>query len=114
MVEEIKTPANVPEEVEEETQTMAERFEEENGLDVEINQAYIDNVGEEYAKADDVAEAYAGQFDSDEEFAQNLAEEIGAIDRNATWPNNCIDWERAGNDIMYDYFSVNNYYFRNL
>lgn len=94
--------------------TKAEELAEENSLDIEINQAYIDNVGEEYTKAEDVEEAYQGQYASDEEFAQNMAEEIGAIDTNAKWPNNCIDWEYASKELMYDYFEVNGYYFRNL
>jgi hypothetical protein len=41
-----------------------------------------------------------------EEYAQNLAEEIGAIDKNASWPNNCIDWEKATRELQYDYFTV--------
>lgn len=41
-----------------------------------------------------------------EDYAQELAEEIGAIDRNASWPNNCIDWERAASELQQDYTSV--------
>lgn len=40
------------------------------------------------------------------EYAQELAEDIGAIDRNSTWPNNCIDWERAASELQTDYSSV--------
>ena len=40
------------------------------------------------------------------EYAQELAEDIGAIDRNAKWPNDCIDWERAARELQYDYTSV--------
>ena len=93
---------------------MAETFSEENDLSVDINQSYIDNVGEEYAKAEDVAEAYQGEYTSDEDFAQNMAEELGQIDKSAKWPNSCIDWEFAAKELMYDYFEANNYYFRNL
>jgi len=63
---------------------------------------------------DNIEEAYSGQFDSDEAFAENLAEEIGAIDSNATWPNTCINWEQAARELMYDYTESNGYYFRNL
>ena len=41
-----------------------------------------------------------------EEYAQELAEDIGAIDRNATWPMNCIDWKEAARLLQQDYTSV--------
>lgn len=54
--------------------------------------------------------------DDFEEYAQELAEDIGAIDRNLTWPNNCIDWEKAADELKYDYSEVDiegrTYYFR--
>lgn len=62
----------------------------------------------------DFDEAYAGQFNSDEEFAQDMAEQLGAIDPRAGWPNNCIDWEWAARELMYDYFEVRGYYFRHI
>lgn len=40
------------------------------------------------------------------EYAQELAEDIGAIDRNATWPNTCIDWDQAARELQMDYTSV--------
>jgi antirestriction protein len=62
----------------------------------------------------DVEEAYSGEFSNDEDFAEEMAESLGAIDRNASWPQNCIDWEFAAKELMYDYSSSNNHYFRNL
>lgn len=45
--------------------------------------------------------------DSDfEEYAQEFAEDIGAINRDATWPNNCIDWELAAQELQHDYSTV--------
>ena len=41
-----------------------------------------------------------------EDYAQELAEDIGAINRDATWPNNCIDWEKAASELQYDYMQV--------
>jgi hypothetical protein len=41
-----------------------------------------------------------------EDYARELAEDIGAIDRDATWPNTCIDWEQAANDLRVDYTSA--------
>ena len=40
------------------------------------------------------------------EYAQQLADDTGAIDRNANWPVNCIDWEQAAEQLKADYFSV--------
>jgi hypothetical protein len=41
-----------------------------------------------------------------EEYAKQLADDIGAIDSNASWPLYCIDWERAAADLQQDYTSV--------
>jgi Antirestriction protein (ArdA) len=41
-----------------------------------------------------------------ETHAQELAEDCGMVDRKATWPNNCIDWERAARELRMDYSSV--------
>ncbi len=41
-----------------------------------------------------------------ENYARELANDIGAIDGSAKWPNNCIDWKRAANELQSDYFSV--------
>jgi hypothetical protein len=40
------------------------------------------------------------------EYAQELADDIGAINSEATWPNNCIDWDRAARELQMDYTSV--------
>lgn len=40
------------------------------------------------------------------DYAQELAEDIGAVDRNASWPNNCIDWDQAARDLRVDYSLV--------
>lgn len=62
----------------------------------------------------DIDEAYNGSYKDDEDFAQETAESIGAIDKEAGWPNNCIDWERAARELMYDYSESNGHYFRNF
>lgn len=41
-----------------------------------------------------------------EDYAKSLAEDIGAIDANAAWPNNCIDWEQAAYELEQDYTTV--------
>ena len=50
------------------------------------------------------------------EYAQELAEDIGAIDPNATWPTYHIDWEAAADALKMDYiriqFGDNDYWIR--
>ena len=41
-----------------------------------------------------------------ETYAQELAEDIGAIDPNAAWPTSCIDWARAAIELQMDYSCV--------
>lgn len=62
----------------------------------------------------DVDEAYSGKFDSDEDFAQDMAEQTGSIDKNLNWPYTCIDWEQAARELMYDYSESDGHYFRNF
>ena len=40
------------------------------------------------------------------DYAQELAEDIGAINADAKWPNDCIDWERAARELRMDYTFV--------
>jgi antirestriction protein len=58
------------------------------------------------ASFDYIREAFAGEADSEEDFAQQLAEDIGAIPADAQWPNNCIDWEQAARDLFMDGYSL--------
>lgn len=41
-----------------------------------------------------------------EDYAQGLARDIGAINDNASWPHNCIDWEQASRELQVDYTAV--------
>lgn len=41
-----------------------------------------------------------------EDYARELAEDIGAIPKDLGWPCNHIDWEGATNALKMDYFSV--------
>ena len=40
------------------------------------------------------------------EYAQQLAEDIGAIRSDNQWPNYCIDWKCAARELQYDYSAV--------
>ncbi len=44
--------------------------------------------------------------DDFEEYARELAEDIGAINRDASWPLYCIDWEKAAKELAMDYTEV--------
>lgn len=62
-----------------------------------------------------IAEAYSGEYRSDEDFAEEMAESCGDYNsREVKWPYTCIDWEQAAKEIMYDYTEANGYYFRNF
>jgi len=89
---------------------LTEFFDEAPDMDIEIIEAGL-NCG---IQLSDIEEAYNGQYSSDEDFAQDMAEQLGAIDNNAKWPQNCIDWEYAAKELMYDYSEDNGHYFRNL
>lgn len=41
-----------------------------------------------------------------EDYARELAEDIGAIPSDAQWPCTCIDWEQAARELRMDYSSV--------
>lgn len=63
----------------------------------------------------DEAEGYAPDWfygetlineDYFEDYARELAEDIGAIDRDAPWPLRHIDWEAAASELLIDYTGV--------
>lgn len=41
-----------------------------------------------------------------EDYARELADDIGAVDNNASWPYTCIDWKQAAEELQQDYTSV--------
>jgi hypothetical protein len=40
------------------------------------------------------------------EYAQELAEDCDMVKGDATWPNNCIDWNQAARELQMDYTAV--------
>ena len=62
----------------------------------------------------DIDECYQGKWSSDGDFAQDMAESLGDIDRGARWPHTCIDWGQAASDLMMDYGESGGHYFRNI
>lgn len=41
-----------------------------------------------------------------QEYAEQLADDIGAIDADAGWPVRCIDWAQAAAELQVDYTPV--------
>lgn len=41
-----------------------------------------------------------------QEYAERLADDIGAIDKIAGWPLTCIDWEQAARELQSDYTAI--------
>lgn len=75
--------------------TMEELSEDER----EAYALWCDNIGSDSVSAEEFREAYNGCYRSAEEFAERLADDIGAIDRNASWPLCHINWEAAWRDL---------------
>ena len=80
----------------------------------EYSDAHIDAAIACDVSLDDFEEAYQGEYSSDEDFAMEMADELGCINTDASWPNSYIDWERAARDLMMDYSTDNGFYFRCL
>lgn len=90
---------------------------EAEGIDedmLDAVKAYISLGIESDDGLENFSEAYAGEWSSDEEFAESMAEQLGEIKKDVAWPYTCIDWEYAAKELMYDYSESNGYYFRNI
>ena len=65
---------------------------------------YAEYVGTDYASQEDFEEAYAGEWDSEEDYAEHLAEETMEIPEHLRF---YIDYEKLARDIFInDYFSA--------
>lgn len=90
----------------------------ESAIEESIADSDRENYREELRKLEELAEQGSGYADDwrhgsilirdshFEDYARQYAEDIGAIDRNARWPNDCIDWEKAARELQMDYTSV--------
>jgi hypothetical protein len=97
-----------------ENEKLLKQMEEYGIIDDNLDacRAYLDAMNLDDLK--DFEESYQGQYSDDEEFAKEQAESMGAIDEKAQWPNSCIDWEKASQELMWDYTEQDGFYFRNL
>ena len=100
--------------------TFAEILQEIGADDAEPYRLLCNNIGQ-LVSADDFRESFAGQWESEEDFAADLAEQLGAIPDQLAWPLYSIDWSAAWRDLSYggDYYSDRGadgelYIFRNL
>jgi hypothetical protein len=41
-----------------------------------------------------------------ETYARDLADDIGAIQRDQSWPYTCIDWTKAADELQSDYSAI--------
>jgi antirestriction protein len=100
-------------------ETLFEYFERAEACyhDSDIIEAFADlgsySLDDVDAFFDALEESYQGEYTSDEDFAQTLADDLG-VEISNSWPHNCIDWERAARDLMYDYSESNGHYFRSI
>jgi len=93
---------------------------ESSHLDQEVIEAFADlgsyDIEEVDSFFDALEESYVGEFNSDADFAENFAEECGYMEgeKVGSWPFNNVNWDRAAQDLMYDYSESNGHYFRSL
>lgn len=80
--------------------------------DDDAKAAYMKNIGE--WNSDNFDDAYQGEYESDEAFAEQLSDDIGMLDEVPENLRCYFDFERFARDLMMDYFEVDGYYFRSL
>jgi hypothetical protein len=83
--------------------------EKDFGADEQKELAELENLRDEVGSSRGKISEYGGPFvdESDfEDYAQELAEDLGAIPRNVAWPCSCIDWTHAAKELRADYSEV--------
>lgn len=88
---------------------IAERLAELEDLDLDLEAfgAWIDHTGHEFLKADTglFEDAYCGVWKDEEDYAYDLAESMGTVPKDHSWPASYIDWDRAARDLFMDMFT---------
>lgn len=88
---------------------------ENTHLEIEVIEAYIENMGAHYGvNIDEIEEAYYGEFEDFTDFAHHLLEETGDLDQIPESLRYYFDFEAYGRDLSHDFFESNGYFFRNL
>ena len=83
----------------------------ENRHELDALREFIDEGSDEWRHGETlIRESYF------EDYARELADDIGAVSGNESWPLTCIDWERAARELRMDYTSADfdgiTYYYR--
>lgn len=93
------------EEIEGRIEAAQSDFGEAEAAELKALEDLKDEVGEYHGKISTDGGPFVDEDDF-EDYARELAEEIGAIDKNASWPNTCIDWKQAAEELQMDYSSI--------
>jgi hypothetical protein len=83
-----------------------------NAEEMDMYEAFRKNVSD--GTFSDAEEAYMGKWESDMDFAESQADDLGYTNKGDSWPYTCIDWKQAARELMWDYFEQDGHYFRNL
>lgn len=99
------------------TKSMSADWLEEHGIadyDEEAFYAYVAYLGGDNPEdaAESFEDAYQGSHGSMREFAEQLADDLGAVPDDAQWPLNHIDWDSAARELSMDYGEQDGYIFR--
>ena len=63
---------------------------------------------------DSIMDAYIGTYNSDSDFAYEMAFDMGCIqemDKVSSWLSGAIDWHKAARELMFDNVESNGHYF---
>lgn len=96
--------ASCDEDVVEAQRDLAEWDESEEAAELKMLKEFADEAGS-YSEdwkygATLIRDSYFRQY------AMDFADDIGAINKDASWPNDCIDWERAARELQMDYTAI--------
>jgi hypothetical protein len=76
-------------------------WDEENKAELDALQAFVDDGSDEWRHGETlIRETYF------EDYARQLAEDVGAMENCDKWPATCIDWKRAAEELQQDYTSA--------
>lgn len=80
-------------------------FDKDEQAELTALETLKDEIGERRGKISHEGGPYVDERDF-EDYAREIADDIGAIDKDAGWPCNCIDWDQAARELKMDYSSV--------
>jgi antirestriction protein len=82
----------------------------------EIWEAYAEAIGLPFEDTELACalDAYAGQYDSEEDFAESTCEETEGLSALPAWLSACIDWQAVWQSALrHDYCNHDGFFFRN-